>query len=459
MQPLSNEDVKIALSVAAQNWGLPASAVNELAANPQVTELLTNIRKGLSTSYMGTDQTGGLYWAGPEELGKNLIYHNNTIGLFNQATGGKYSDLFSAADARATQFKEANKVGGLLAGEIPWQAAVMLGIMGAGAGGLLGAAGAPGGAAGGGAVGAGLEGAASAYSAAGAAGAGAADMSAGWGVTQGGGMDADLLALLDSPAGGGGSMGDWWSQALGTGSNYSASDLASILGVGGGSSGSSWLDYLRQGSSAVNSVSGLFKDNPLLGAALGGLAGSLNGSKQAGTTTVTNEPWAAQQPYLLAGFQGALNTLGQTAPSNTLGPANQGLLSTIRGDYLNANPYLDATYQRAAAQVLPGVEGYFSRAGRTGSNSAANALGDTSVKLATDIYGQNYARERGLQNSAILNAPSFSQGMTAAMYAPISQYMSTIGANRGTSMSTPYYDNPLGSILSGALAGYNLSRP
>lgn len=271
-------------------------------------------------------------------------------------------------------------------------------------------------------------------------------------------MDADLLALLDSPAGGGGSMGDWWSQALGTGSNYSASDLASILGVGGGSSGSSWLDYLRQGSSAVNSVSGLFKDNPLLGAALGGLAGSLNGSKQAGTTTVTNEPWAAQQPYLLAGFQGALNTLGQTAPSNTLGPANQGLLSTIRGDYLNANPYLDATYQRAAAQVLPGVEGYFSRAGRTGSNSAANALGDTSVKLATDIYGQNYARERGLQNSAILNAPSFSQGVTNAQYAPISQYMQAIGANRGSQQNTPYYDNPLGSILSGAMTGYGLSR-
>ena len=72
-EPLTPEDAKTAIGVAAQNWGLPSSAVNELAQNQQVLDLLTSVRKGLSTSYMGTDQVGDLYWAPPDELGRNLI--------------------------------------------------------------------------------------------------------------------------------------------------------------------------------------------------------------------------------------------------------------------------------------------------------------------------------------------------------------------------------------------------
>jgi hypothetical protein len=229
----------------------------------------------------------------------------------------------------------------------------------------------------------------------------------------------------------------------------------SALSSMGLSGGSNWLDYLKNGSS----ISKLLSNQGLLGAALGAGAGALGGAKQSGTTTVTNEPWAAQQPYLMAGFNNALGTLGAAYPSYTLGPAQAGLLSTINGDYLNANPYLDATFNKAADAITPRIEALFSKYGRSGgNNSSAASLGNTLSGLATDIYGQNYQAERARQNQGILAAPAFSQGMTGAQFAPVSAYMSAIGANRGNSTSSPYYTNPLGSILSGALTGYQLLK-
>lgn len=282
-------------------------------------------------------------------------------------------------------------------------------------------------------------------------GLGAGDLSAGWGVTQGAsGMDGGLfsrygLGIPGNDAAVGSLLDSFGNLGLG------GSSLSSIFS-------SPWLDVVKQGGSVLKSLGiGPGGDNNgLLGAGLGALLGSLDGSKQAGTTTTTTEPWAAQQPYLMAGFGSALNQLGTTPTSAVLGPAEQGLLATIRGDYLNANPWLDATYQKAANQVLPGIEGYFSRAGRTGSASAADALSNAASKLATDIYGGNYARERGFQNQGILGAPTFANNATAARFAPTLNYMQAIGGNRGTSTSTPYFDNQWGSILSGALAGYGL---
>jgi hypothetical protein len=91
------------------------------------------------------------------------------------------------------------------------------------------------------------------------------------------------------------------------------------------------------------------------------------------------------------------------------------LRDTAQGRYLNANPYLDRTYDAAADGVTrayqtataPQSDSQFERAGRYGSGAMANAthqnqldLGDTLNKLATDIYGKNYATERGYMNDA-----------------------------------------------------------
>lgn len=88
---------------------------------------------------------------------------------------------------------------------------------------------------------------------------------------------------------------------------------------------------------------------------------------------------------------------------------------TMRGNYLNNNPYLDQTFDRASdavtrqwnQSVLPGVNSTFSLAGRTGSgahqnavNQASEQLGDTLSDLGNQIYGQNYQQERDRQMQA-----------------------------------------------------------
>lgn len=85
------------------------------------------------------------------------------------------------------------------------------------------------------------------------------------------------------------------------------------------------------------------------------------------------------------------------------------LTPTARGDYLNANPYLDQTFNRASEAVgrqfknivEPGIASRFAMGGRSGSglqqeafSDARRGLGETLGNMATDIYGGNYATER-----------------------------------------------------------------
>lgn len=90
-------------------------------------------------------------------------------------------------------------------------------------------------------------------------------------------------------------------------------------------------------------------------------------------------------------------------------PTRQALNQTQAGAYLNSNPYLDQTYNRASnavtrqfnESVLPGVNSTFSLAGRTGSgvhqnavNQASEQLGTTLSDLGNQVYGGNYQQER-----------------------------------------------------------------
>lgn len=98
-----------------------------------------------------------------------------------------------------------------------------------------------------------------------------------------------------------------------------------------------------------------------------------------------------------------------------LSPAQPLWNATMRGDFLNANPYLDAMFAKAARPVttqftdvaLPGISSMFSQAGRYGSGAQQTALnnltdtyGRTIGDMAAGIYGQNYANERQLQAGA-----------------------------------------------------------
>lgn len=107
---------------------------------------------------------------------------------------------------------------------------------------------------------------------------------------------------------------------------------------------------------------------------------------------------------------GGLNYLG-----NANGTAMQQLAATASGAYLNPNPYLAGEYGAAAQPVVnayqtataPQTDSNFEAAGRYGSGAQANAqsqnqlnLGTTLGNLAANMYGQDYANERGLQTSA-----------------------------------------------------------
>lgn len=104
-----------------------------------------------------------------------------------------------------------------------------------------------------------------------------------------------------------------------------------------------------------------------------------------------------------------------TGAAQNANPAFAQLGRAANGNYLNSNPYLDATMDQAARGltrnfaegVLPGLDSAASRAGRYGSGMHANvkdaageSFGRSLADLSTSIYGGNYQAERGRQDAA-----------------------------------------------------------
>ncbi len=184
-----------------------------------------------------------------------------------------------------------------------------------------------------------------------------------------------------------------------------------------------------------------------------GMLCSLGGGSKSDNVTSTTAPWSGQQGHLTnvfdnakglyssaplsffpgktyAGFspqtEQALGSIEQraTAGSPLQAAGNAAMRATASGEMLNANPFLDAQYDRAARgvtrnyreAVAPGIAARMSNAGRTGSNATATAfdqsqdnLGRTLGEMGTDIYGRAYADERGRQMQAAALAPSMAQ--------------------------------------------------
>lgn len=163
-----------------------------------------------------------------------------------------------------------------------------------------------------------------------------------------------------------------------------------------------------------------------------------------------SQPWAGQQPYLsdlyrraeqayqqgpLEFYPGstvaerspysadALQRLGTRGVSPSVSGAQDYTADVLQGEYLGANPYLDAMYERASGRlgeeynriVRPQIGTATGRAGRGGGvvnayeRMAQDQLTDELADLATQIYGGDYARERGFMEGAAGRA-----GQTAA---------------------------------------------
>lgn len=251
------------------------------------------------------------------------------------------------------------------------------------------------------------------------------------------------------------------------------------------------------------------------------------------TTVTSSQPWDVQAPLLEYGMAQAKglyqNTPGpQYYPDSTVAPLGQatqnalsgiinrgmsdpttqaGLASwnkTVSGDYLNANPYLDAMYNNAARSVtrsfnesvLPNISAQFGMSGRSGSGlfsnaigSATDSLGQNLAGLASNIYGNNYAQERQNQNAAVANTPAMAQAGFAPMssaltagqvqdaqsqaqlndqvqryqynqalpYENLNRYMSSVGGGYGSSSSStsPVYSNDTAQNVGLGLLGLN----
>ena len=191
---------------------------------------------------------------------------------------------------------------------------------------------------------------------------------------------------------------------------------------------------------------------------------------------------------------------------NPLVPAaQQQLQQTIQGEYLGANPFLQAAlqpgfeaaqrqYESATNQALSN----FSRAGRYGSGAMRGALtnvGGEYARALTGAAGQlgyaNYADERTRQQAALQAAPAMAaqdyadiqrlsqigqqteayQEMALqdainrfnfeqqAPYARLQSFLSgAYGAPSGMQQVTPVYRNPVGGAFGGALSGAALGQ-
>lgn len=246
------------------------------------------------------------------------------------------------------------------------------------------------------------------------------------------------------------------------------------------------------------------------------------GGKSNTTTVQKSDPWSGQQPYLSDTFaqaQRLYNSAGPDFyPGSTVAPMSpmsdaaiksiyergmsgspltfaggQNLADTLSGNYLNANPSLDATFNRAADQFKPRIDSMFSGAGRYGSGAHQGVMQEGLGNLATDIYGQNYANERRNQLGAATLAPQYANqdytDLQAAMGAggaidakaqqylqgnldrfnfyqarpqqKLNDYAQAVAGNSwgGQSTSTaPNSSNPLLGAAGGALGAYGLSQ-
>lgn len=149
----------------------------------------------------------------------------------------------------------------------------------------------------------------------------------------------------------------------------------------------------------------------------------------------------AQSPSLQAAqqaYQASLGQIGQTAA----------------GGFLQGNPYQQAMLQAATRpltqqfgeQVLPGISSLYSRAGRYGSGAMERALGGATEAygralgdVSANIVGQDYARERGLQQQAQMSQAALAQlapSIYQQQFLP-SQTLAQVGAAREAIAAQP----------------------
>lgn len=163
-----------------------------------------------------------------------------------------------------------------------------------------------------------------------------------------------------------------------------------------------------------------------------------------------------------AGIDSANRAVIQQLSGGYDNPALAYLDKSARGDFLNSNPYLDATFNNAADKVQSRVNSQFSGAGRFGSGAHQGVMQEGLGDLATQIYGGNYAQERGNQLQAQMGLGSlFGQGqdqqLQAAGMAP-GLFEASFAPDQALGKVGGAFEQQYGNVLKDLMARYDFNQ-
>lgn len=201
------------------------------------------------------------------------------------------------------------------------------------------------------------------------------------------------------------------------------------------------------------------------------------------TSTTTNAPPAYIQPYLQDAAQQSTNLYNQGPQlsadqqnanqmvrtqalngSPLVNSAQNFVNTSLNGGFMGQNPYLDATFNRAAGAVTNQVQSNFGTAGRNPRGADAQGLATQGYNdLANQIYGGQYNAERQQQLAALGYAQPLANQtyMDAAQLQQVGQqtnpannlddYIARLSGLSGgygvTSTRTPTQSNLFGGLL------------
>lgn len=152
-------------------------------------------------------------------------------------------------------------------------------------------------------------------------------------------------------------------------------------------------------------------------------------------STQTSDPWAPAQPFILKGLQqsGAVfdaqqptlnkyaqqqyDTYGRTAAGAEAGiHGAQGVVnSTLNGDSLNGNPYMQKQIDLTNRDTTNAVNSQFEGAGRYGSGMHAGILAKAIADSENQTRFANYSQERQNQINAVGQASGLMGGAQSSL--------------------------------------------
>lgn len=189
-------------------------------------------------------------------------------------------------------------------------------------------------------------------------------------------------------------------------------------------------------------------------------------TKASSSTTAVNNPWAPAIPQLQGLLENTRALYDQTPmfdkreldaydylfqQAGKGGADLEGAIAennkTLRGEYLTpeTNPFLADIARRISGIAGANVNSMFGGRGRTSGGLSGYYAGKGTADSLTDLYGQNYAAERGRQQQAVGMAPALANSRLDPAEA-------MVAAGREIS-DRPFQRNAMQAGILGSIAG------